>query len=606
MTLPLGDQYQIEIQNPRLCLDNAELQACQPVTDRLGLPKLVSGSSAVAFQLVGSGRRFAVRCFTRLEADQEERYAAISACVGGLKRSYFVPFTYLGRGIRAQGVWYPILKMEWVHGDPLDIYVEKNLGSSARLRSLAGQFLDVAADLRRLGIAHGDLQHGNILIRDGRIVLIDYDGMYVPALAGRCSHERGQLNYQHPRRSARDFGPYLDNFSEWVIYTSLVAVSVQPSLWGLLRGGDDCLLLRQSDLDEPGASPAFSALLNSPDAIVRRAAGVVVDSLKLQPQQVPELDSSLLRAGGARSSGSMPEWLAEYMRADAARSAAEAPAEPANGPAAPQRGVPRVPMRPVQFHGPAGFDRVVVAASVLEGIALVLAAGAAAAVASVFVVLVVGLAILLVASLIAIAARYRRLPEVLARGETAAVARQMERELSRMNRRERALGESISAVVRTMNAEGARALSRLQKDYLQRQLRAHSLAGANVRGVGPVIVSRLAACGILTAGDVSYGRVIGVSGVGQTKARALVQWREGIAKAAQGAFPTTLPPPDEAGIRRRFEIALRERGTQRQHLIAELAALDRKVSEARADAELDRERYAQITFAGYLRWVWAG
>ena len=43
----------------------------------------------------------------------------------------------------------------------------------------------MTADLERHGIAHGDLQHGNLLVAaDGTFRLVDYDGMYVPALRG--------------------------------------------------------------------------------------------------------------------------------------------------------------------------------------------------------------------------------------------------------------------------------------------------------------------------------------------------------------------------------------------------------------------------------------
>src|SRR4029077_855325 len=106
-------------------------------------------------------------------------------------------------------------------------------------------------------IAHGDLQHGNILIVNGQFKLVDSDGMYVPTLARRNSHEVGHPNYQHPRRVATHFGPYLDNFSAWVIYVSLVALSIDPTLWQTTGAGDECLLFRQEDFNNPDTSNAF-------------------------------------------------------------------------------------------------------------------------------------------------------------------------------------------------------------------------------------------------------------------------------------------------------------------------------------------------------------
>src|SRR2546430_4647189 len=59
--------------------------------------------------------------------------------------------------------------------------------------------------LFRSQVAHGDLQHGNILVRGGSIQLVDYDGMWVPALKGRHATEIGHRAYQHPERSEQDY-----------------------------------------------------------------------------------------------------------------------------------------------------------------------------------------------------------------------------------------------------------------------------------------------------------------------------------------------------------------------------------------------------------------
>ena len=48
--------------------------------------------------------------------------------------------------------------------------------------------------MREHVIAHGDLQHGNIIVQDdGTIRLVDYDGCYVPELAGLKSNEKSAL-----------------------------------------------------------------------------------------------------------------------------------------------------------------------------------------------------------------------------------------------------------------------------------------------------------------------------------------------------------------------------------------------------------------------------
>lgn len=42
---------------------------------------------------------------------------------------------------------------------------------------------------------HGDLKPDNIIVReDGRLVLVDYDGMFVPAMRGQKARELGSVD----------------------------------------------------------------------------------------------------------------------------------------------------------------------------------------------------------------------------------------------------------------------------------------------------------------------------------------------------------------------------------------------------------------------------
>jgi hypothetical protein len=72
--------------------------------------------------------------------------------------------------------------------------------------------------LRDAEIAHGDLQHGNIIVEHGHLRLVDHDGLFVPEMAGWTSSEVGHQHYQHPARDAAFFNKHLDNFSAIVIY----------------------------------------------------------------------------------------------------------------------------------------------------------------------------------------------------------------------------------------------------------------------------------------------------------------------------------------------------------------------------------------------------
>jgi hypothetical protein len=336
MPWPTPQDYNEAIQNPALNLDDPELKAGTPELTPLGLPRPITGGFASVYRMRCGQRDWAVRCFLREIPDQQRRYAAISRHLAAVHLPYTVGFAFLPQGIKVRGQWHPILKMEWVQGEPLNTYVEKHLHESALLSALADRWLRMMAALQQGCVAHGDLQHGNVLITNGDFKLIDYDGMFVPGLAGQASHEIGHRNYQHPRRAEADFGPYLDHFSAWVIYLSLVALSVEPGLWAKVGAGDEHLLFRQGDFERPAASDVFAALnglngLNS--ASLRSLAAQFQAQLTRAPRDVPALESQI-RPASSRSA----DWLKGALtpprkRAAPAPKRAAAAAPPAPKPA---------------------------------------------------------------------------------------------------------------------------------------------------------------------------------------------------------------------------------------------------------------------------------
>ncbi|HEX5414259.1 MAG TPA: hypothetical protein VFZ25_01250 [Chloroflexota bacterium] len=255
-TLPRADEYQLAIQSPALCFGDPELRQTRVDTDQLGLPRVASGGFALTYRLRGAGQTWAVRCFYKDVPDLQRRYDAISRFLQGNRLPLFVPVEYQQDGIRIAGRFQPIIKMPWVGGEPLGVYVESNLNDPARLAPLPDALRAVASQLRQLGVAHGDLQHGNIMVEQGQLRLIDYDGFYVPNLRGIPSSNLGHVNYQHPRRQLSDFGPDLDRFSAIVLYLGLRATALRPALWRAYATGENCLF-SQADF----ATPDKSALL---------------------------------------------------------------------------------------------------------------------------------------------------------------------------------------------------------------------------------------------------------------------------------------------------------------------------------------------------------
>jgi len=290
MSWPTPQEYNEAIQDPALCFSDPELRAGTPDLTPLGLPRAYSGSFASVYRMHCGSREWAVRCFLREYADQQERYSAISGHLARAKLPYTVGFEFIPKGIRVAGHWYPILKMEWIRGDSLTTYIQKNLSNEAALRTLADNWLRMTAALARASVAHGDLQHGNVLVSGNEIKLVDYDGMFVPALSGRVSHEVGHRNYQHPRRSYSDFGPHLDNFSAWVIYLSLVALVTLPGLRSQFRLQNEYILLRREDFEQPDRSSVLMHLLSHRDSGVRLLASSFRSLLAQDLPHIPGVD----------------------------------------------------------------------------------------------------------------------------------------------------------------------------------------------------------------------------------------------------------------------------------------------------------------------------
>jgi hypothetical protein len=59
--------------------------------------------------------------------------------------------------------------MDWIEGLLLNEFVHQHLDRPAMLEATAALWVKLGARLRRGGIAHGDLQHGNVLLVPGRV-----------------------------------------------------------------------------------------------------------------------------------------------------------------------------------------------------------------------------------------------------------------------------------------------------------------------------------------------------------------------------------------------------------------------------------------------------
>ena len=294
MPWPSVSDFTDAVQNPAVCFEDPELAGgkVEPHPIR-GTPLVYSGNFASVYPVaVSGGRKFAVRCFTREITDQRERYGHLDEYLRQTLPPTLVEFEFHERGIRVRGDWYPIVKMDWVNGEPLNKYARENLSRQGEIVRVARRWRGAVGDLLSREIAHNDLQHGNVMVQgDSSIRLVDYDGIFLPQYQGQSSPEIGHQNFQHPQRTGQDYATYVDNFPSLVIYLSLLALADDPGLWRF--NNDDNLILTKADYVEPSNSECFRALKNSQDVTVRNLASYLERLCSLPVEEVPDLESVL-------------------------------------------------------------------------------------------------------------------------------------------------------------------------------------------------------------------------------------------------------------------------------------------------------------------------
>jgi len=264
MTVPDTEAYNAVVQNPSVAFSNAGLRMGSVDTNALGLPKVFSGGFALTYSMRVNGRRFALRCFHRDVPGLNQRYQEISDVLRRTRLSYFVRFAFLPDGIRVDGAAFPIVLMEWAEGDILGEHLFRAAADQARISSLQAGFRTMAAALEAAGIAHGDLANQNIIIVDGDIKLVDYDGMYVPGMQEKQASETGNRFFQHPLRDSNFFGPELDRFSLIAIDLSLEALKQDGGLYHRFSEGGETILFRPNDFLDPDGSEIFDELRSRP------------------------------------------------------------------------------------------------------------------------------------------------------------------------------------------------------------------------------------------------------------------------------------------------------------------------------------------------------
>ena len=267
MNYPLISEYIEAISSAEDNFD--KLSNLRPVLDDYGNPIMSSGNFAVVFKMqdVNTGKFFAVKCFIKEQEGRSERYAKITEELQFVSSPYILHVQYIDSELFVNSAncdeeEFPVLVMDWVDGQPLDAYLRENLDDEYVLQMLAYRFCNMGAWLLSQSFAHGDLKPDNILVRDdGTLVLVDYDGMYVPSMKGEKAYEIGSPDFRHPQRTAYDFDEHIDDFSIASIALSLKAISFDSQLYHKYAAADR-LLFSADDYRDISQSSAFQNVMS--------------------------------------------------------------------------------------------------------------------------------------------------------------------------------------------------------------------------------------------------------------------------------------------------------------------------------------------------------
>lgn len=268
MQYPLISEYVRAIQDASNNLD--KLAHLVPVLDDHGEPYRSSGAFAVVFKMKDeqTGKCYALKCFTEEQEGRAEAYRQIADELEFANSAYITSVKYLEKEIFVDSSCeedeFPVLLMDWIDGETMETYIAENYQDNYAMAMLCYRFCKMAAWLRSQPFAHGDIKPDNIMVRpDGNLTLVDYDGMFVPAMKGQKSPTIGTKDFSHPLRTVDDFDENIDDFALASIALSLKAISLKPSLLDEYGAADRLLFSAEDyrDLSKSKVVVSLSELL---------------------------------------------------------------------------------------------------------------------------------------------------------------------------------------------------------------------------------------------------------------------------------------------------------------------------------------------------------
>ena len=264
MQYPLISEYLAAIRDAHDNLD--KLSHLAPVLDNYGDPYRSSGAFAVVFKMKDeqTGKCYALKCFTEEQEGRAEAYRQIAEELESVDSSYVTSVKYIEKELfvdsNCDDDEFPVLLMDWIEGETMETYIADHYIDNYAMSMLCYRFCKMAAWLRSQPFAHGDIKPDNIMVRpDGTLTLVDYDGMFVPAMKGQMLPTIGTKDFSHPLRTIDDSDETIDDFALASMALSLKAISLNPSLLDEY-GASDRLLFSAADYLDLSKSKTMTAL----------------------------------------------------------------------------------------------------------------------------------------------------------------------------------------------------------------------------------------------------------------------------------------------------------------------------------------------------------
>lgn len=267
MQYPIISEYREAILNAEDNFD--KLAHLTPVLDDGGEPVMSSGNFAVVFKMTDGEKFYAIKCFIKEQEGRAEAYRQICQYLPNVPSPFLVHTEYLDDELfvdtnQSDDELFPVLLMDWVDGVSLERYVKDIKNDQSKRINLANEFRELTFWLLNQEFAHGDLKPDNIIVTDkGHLVLVDYDGMFVPAMRGQKARELGTPLYRFKGRTTEDFNEYSDDYACVFIMLALMVNSLEPIDFDVFTSPDAKDIIQQFSeyLEHSLVAPYISAFL---------------------------------------------------------------------------------------------------------------------------------------------------------------------------------------------------------------------------------------------------------------------------------------------------------------------------------------------------------